>query len=466
MAEAAAEEGRFRKGSLFGHVTRMSLTSAVGLAALFLVDFADVLFISMLGKAALAAAVGYAGTILFFTVSLGIGLAIAAGAVVARAIGAGGPGVARSRTGHVLVHAVAVTAVAALLMLLSLEPVTALAGASGETQALAMGYLAIVVPSLPVLVAGMVAGAVLRAHGDARRAMWSTLAGGLVNALLDPLLIFGLGLELTGAALASVAARFVIAGWALHALFVHHGGLGRPRLAGVLADLRPVMAIAVPAILTQLATPVGMGFVLRSMAAHGESAVAGMAVVMRLTPLAFVALFALSGAIGPIVGQNAGAGDYARVRGAWRAGLAFTGLYTLAVAALLFALRHPLADLFGAIGPMRDLILLFCGPVALLWVFNGVIFTANAAFNNLGRPFWSTWLNWGRHTLGTVPFVLAGGAVAGAEGVLVGQAAGGAVFAAVAVLLVRRAIAEGGKPPPRPPFARQARLMRLFSLRR
>ncbi|PKP84073.1 MAG: MATE family efflux transporter, partial [Alphaproteobacteria bacterium HGW-Alphaproteobacteria-2] len=64
MAGAAVEEGRFRKGDLFGHVTRMSLTSAVGLSALFLVDFADMLFISMLGKAALAAAVGYAGTIL------------------------------------------------------------------------------------------------------------------------------------------------------------------------------------------------------------------------------------------------------------------------------------------------------------------------------------------------------------------------------------------------------------------
>ena len=58
---------------------------------------------------------------------------------------------------------------------------------------------------------GMVGGAILRAHGDAKRAMMATIYGGLVNAVLDPILIFGLDLELTGAALASVAARLTIA---------------------------------------------------------------------------------------------------------------------------------------------------------------------------------------------------------------------------------------------------------------
>lgn len=53
----------------------------------------------------------------------------------------------------------------------------------------------------------MVFGAILRAQGDARRATMATIWGALVNAVLDPILIFGLGLDLTGAALASVAVR-------------------------------------------------------------------------------------------------------------------------------------------------------------------------------------------------------------------------------------------------------------------
>mgnify|MGYP000126709350 CR=1 FL=1 len=71
------------------HITVMAMTSSVGLMAVFLVDFVDMIFIAMLGKAELAAAVGYAGAILFFTSSFGIGMAIAGGALVARALGEG-----------------------------------------------------------------------------------------------------------------------------------------------------------------------------------------------------------------------------------------------------------------------------------------------------------------------------------------------------------------------------------------
>ena len=77
---------KFLSGNLFGHVANMSLLASVGLVAVFLVDFVDMIFISMLGKAELAAAIGYAGAILFFTTSFGIGLGIAAGALVARLV--------------------------------------------------------------------------------------------------------------------------------------------------------------------------------------------------------------------------------------------------------------------------------------------------------------------------------------------------------------------------------------------
>jgi Na+-driven multidrug efflux pump len=71
---------------------------------------------------------------------------------------------------------------------------------------------------------------------------------------------------------------------------------------------------------------VGQAFVTRAMAEFGEAAVAGMAIVARLTPVAFGVIFALSGAVGPIIGQNAGAGEGARVRRAYRDALLFTAV--------------------------------------------------------------------------------------------------------------------------------------------
>jgi putative MATE family efflux protein len=463
---AGQDQAKFLQGSLFGHVTVMALTGSVGLVAVFLVDFIDMVFISMLGVPELAAAVGFAGAILFFTTSFGIGMAIAAGALVARALGRGDAAAARRLTTNTLVYGVVFGAIFAALVWAFLRPITALVGASGPTQDLAVGYLSIIVPSLPFLLLGMMGGAILRAHGDARRAMFATIAGSLVNLVLDPILIFGLGLDLTGAALASVAARVTIGAVSVLPILRHYGGFEAPSRAGLIVDLRPVFAIALPAILTQLATPIGSAYVVRAMAEFGDEAVAGMAIVLRLTPVAFGVIFALSGAIGPIIGQNAGAERFDRVRRAWIDGLIFAALYTVGVTALLVALRGPLGGLFGVEGVARDLLYLFCGPLALAWFFNAVLFVCNASFNNLGRPFWSTIVNWGRHTLGTVPFVIGFSAWLGAPGVLIGQAVGGILFAALAAALTIQVIGRHERPDGPTPFQRAARQVRLYYERR
>ena len=463
MAEAPA---KFLTGNLFRHITVMSLTASVGLMAVFVVDFIDMIFISMLGKAELAAAIGYAGAILFFTTSFGIGMAIAAGALVARALGAGDEQMARRRTTNSLIYGVIFGAIFSALVWVNLEPIVRLVGASGETLTLAVGYLQIIVPSLPLLLVGIVGGAILRAHGDARRAMMATVYGSLVNAVLDPILIFGLDLELTGAAWASVAARATIGITALVPILRYHGGFDRPSLKCLIEDLPPVATIAVPAILTQLATPVGQAYVTRAMAEFGEAAVAGMAIVARLTPVAFGVIFALSGAVGPIIGQNAGAGDSDRVRRAFRDALLFTVLVVGVVSLALFLLRAPIAALFQAEEITLTLVYLFCGPLALAFFFNGLIFVSNAAFNNLGHPFYSTLINWGRHTLGTIPFVIVFAAWFGAPGVLIGQAAGGVLFGLIAWGLAQRVIATPPAKDPREPYQRQSRLFQVLHARR
>lgn len=439
-AGASATQAKFLSGSLMRHIAVMSLTASVGLMAIFLVDLVDMIFISMLGHEELAAAVGYAGAILFFTTSFGIGMSIAAGALVARALGEGDKQTAKRRAATALLYGVVIGSVFAAIVWAFVPQLTALLGASGETLVLATGYLRIILPSLPILIVGMVGGAILRAHGDARRAMMATIWGGVVNAVLDPILIFGLDLELTGAALASVCARATIAVMSIYPVLRHHGGLDRPRSVDFKVDFAAIMTIALPAILTQFATPVGQAYVTRAMAQFGEDAVAGMAIVGRLVPVSFAVIFALSGAIGPIVGQNFGAGQLDRVRRAIRDGLVFVLCVSVGVSAILFILRAPIADLFNAEGLSRDLVYLFCGPLALAWFFNGVIFVTNASFNNLGHPFYSTWINWGRQTLGTIPLVILGASLWGAPGVLIGQAAGGLFFAVIALALSARTL--------------------------
>lgn len=405
---------------------------------------------------------GYAGTLLFFTNSINIGLSIAAGTLVARSVGAGEEVEAREYATSVALYGLLTGILVPGVTLSFLPGLLGLLGAEGEPLRLAIRYVTIILPTMPVMSVAMVGMAVLRAHGDARRSMMSTLWGGGVNAVLDPLFIFGLGLGLDGAAIASVIARLAIAGTAMWPALRIHKGFSPPRAGLVLRDFRPVTAVAVPAVLTSLATPMGNALVTREMAQFGTDAVAGMAIIGRLTPVAFSVMLALSGAIGPIVGQNFGAGETYRVRRSFFVALQFCAVYVAVVSAILFAVRVPLAGLFEASGQTLALLYLFCGPLALASYFNGVIFVANASFNNLGHPIYSTWVNWGRHTLGTWPPAMLGGALFGAGGVLIGQAAGGLVFAALAYWLGRRVMRDIAEPCPMEAFAEHRRLHQLF----
>ncbi|NJL08190.1 MAG: MATE family efflux transporter, partial [Methylacidiphilales bacterium] len=86
MTDTAAPA--FTHGSTFKHVVVMTSTGSVGLMAIFAVDFLNLFYISLLGEMELAAAIGYAGTVLFFATAVSIGVTIAGTALVSRALGA------------------------------------------------------------------------------------------------------------------------------------------------------------------------------------------------------------------------------------------------------------------------------------------------------------------------------------------------------------------------------------------
>jgi Na+-driven multidrug efflux pump len=129
--------------------------------------------------------------------------------------------------------------------------------------------------------------------------MYVTLGAGCLTAVLDPMFIFGFDLGVHGAAIATVISRFALVGIGLYGLIRVHNLIAMPSDPVIIGrEIRPFLAIGLPALMTQIATPVGNTFVTTTMAEHGDAAVAGWAVVGRLIPVAFGALFALSGRSG------------------------------------------------------------------------------------------------------------------------------------------------------------------------
>ncbi len=440
-ARRGAKPPKFVTGSLLRHLLVMTGTGALGLVAIFIGDLANIYFLSLLPeRKELVAAVGYGSSILMLTIGIGIGLAIAATALVSPALGAGQNVRARRLTANAHCWTFVVSSVLALVVFLLIPQLVDLLGATGRTRELAIAYLQITVPALPPLALGMTSSAVLRSVGDARRAMNITLFGAITNVVLDPILIFGLDMGIEGAAWASALSRVTVLLVGLHGVAIVHGLMGRPKWRTFLADGRPLALVAVPAVATNLATPAANAYITAVISQHGDAAVAGWTIIGRIMPVAFGSIFALSGVVGPIIGQNYGARDTGRMHETLRLAVYVTGAFT-AGAWLLLALTAPLiVDQFRAEGETADLVMLFCRWLAPLFFFLGALFVSNAVFNTLGRPHISTALNWGRATIGTIPFVLAGDALAGAEGVIVGWIVGASAFGLVGVALGHRLI--------------------------
>ena len=416
------------------HVAVMTATGSVGLMAIFVVDLLSLFYVSRLGDQTYKAAVGYSSQVLFLAMAINIGLTIAISATVSRALGEGDRAKARRLAASGLMLCALIASLVSLGLFIYRGQILQFAlHAQGRSGEVAYNFLAITLPANILMGLGMCFSGVLRAAGDARRAMYVTLAGGVVTAFTDPLLIFGFGLGVYGAAWATVISRLVFIGVGAWGAVSIHDLVGRPDWRAIPRDLRPIMFIGLPAILANLATPVAAVYTTRIFSDFGEAAVAASAIIDRVIPVLFGVIFALTGSIGPIIGQNLGARLMGRVRRAITDSfLLSVGYAFLAWAAL--ALVSPLIIAgFDARGESAHLVTFFARYGVSMWVFVTCLFVANTVFNNLGFPLLATAFNWGRATLGTIPFATLGAKLAGAEGAMMGIAFGAALFGLSAV---------------------------------
>ncbi len=431
----AAPVGRFLTGSTMGHVVRMTATGAIGITFVFAVDAVNLFWLSVLGREILMSAVGYAFAIQFFAVSTGVGVMIAMTAMVSRAIGAGDRDLARRQATSGILYNCLVQTVAAAVAIGFRHELLALVGAEGEALQLAARYLALSMPSIVIMAIGLSGSAALRAEGDGRRAMQVTLIGGTVLLVVDPIFIVVMGLGLDGAALGIWIFRTTMAVLALYYCTVSHRLLARPSGRDMAACGLPLAAIALPAMATQMATPFGNALLTSVVAKFGDSAVAGWAVVNRLTVVAFGGLFALGGAIGGIFGQNFGAGSMDRVRQTFRDAVLFCVGYAGVVWLTLMGLSGQIAMGFGLGEEASAVLRAFTHVGAMSFMLGGLLFVANSAFNTLGRPLWASVLSWVREGVLMLPAALWLSTLFDARGAVYAQALVGAGMGVLAAWL-------------------------------
>jgi putative MATE family efflux protein len=421
-------QAKFLQGSIMRHIVVMTVTGAIGLMSVFLVDLADLYFLTQLKNTNITAAIGFAGALAFINLNLSIGTGIAAAALVARNMGMRNPARAKEFATSSWLFTILVSTAYTLLIALFLPQILSVLGATGETLRQAKLFIWTLTPGFIFLAAALSCSFSLRGIGSAQRAMYITLSAAIATLVLDPIFIFKFGWGIQGAAAANAISDFIAFLVGMHGLVIVNKFLGRPSFAGLKRDFSEIWKIAFPAVLTQLATPFAIIYTTRLVAPFGDEAVSASAIIGRLVPVAFGVIFSLSGSVGPVIGQNFGAKNFDRVRQALRDGMMFSAIYTIIVSILIYFLRNHIAGLFNASPRATELVVFFATYVGVSWAFAGAQFVGSAAFNNLGRPGLSTWFNWGKATLGTIPFAMVGAQYWGPEGIMAGTAIGAILF--------------------------------------
>ncbi len=417
----------------------------VGLLAIMSFGLVDSWFVSRLGALPLAA-VSYTLPVGFVVAAMAMGIGVGTSSVIARLLGQG----AKRRVRRIATHAFLLCILLGIVLLsagwLLMEPIFGLLGADRTTMPLVRDYMQIYLIGLVFVVGPTIGGAILRALGDAKSPGFLLAMTAVVNAILDPILIFGWfgfpRLEIKGAALATVVANAA----AFAAMLVI--GIRRDKfltLRGmklILDSWRRILHVGLSATATGLMAPLTSAFVTAMVARFGQTAVAGFGVGIRTEALALLPLMALGAALGPFVGQNAGAGCLERVRAAHNWCLRFLAVYGLGMAAVLSIFAEFIVALFtddpgateAAVTQLRILPWTYC----LL----GVTMLANTSLNALGKPLAAAAVSLCRTLVVYVPLSWLLGLLLGLKGVFFGGALGNLVSAAVGFALLRRGLRQ------------------------
>ncbi|MGB3623235.1 MAG: MATE family efflux transporter, partial [Ketobacter sp.] len=262
---------------------------------------------------------------------------------------------------------------------------------------------------------------------------------GLVNGIMDPLLIFGIGpfpeLGIRGAAIATVMS------WALSALailviLIHKRRL--MRIADIFGKRRTTWAailhLAIPASATNLMMPI-TAMVLTAMAATlGHHAVAGFGVGTRIEAISLVIIIALSSALAPFVGQNYGAGNSMRIRESLRYTLSFALGCELLIAAVLYLNGDFVADLFTEQEQTKEAIRWYLLLVPLSYGCQGLVMLSCSTLNAMHRPLYGTLISVFRLFVLTIPLAWLGSHWFQAAGLYGGVAVANVIAGVSAVL--------------------------------
>jgi putative MATE family efflux protein len=405
----------------------------------------DVFWVARLGADAVAT-VGLTESLLSLVFSVGLGLSLSTTAMVARRTGEKDPSGAAVAGVQAIMLGLAISVAIGIPGIFLAPRLLSLMGASPQTVAVGSGYARIALGGSGSILMLFLNNAIFRGAGDAAIAMRLLWVSNIINFVLDPCLIFGLGpcprLGVTGAALATFIGRSIAVIYQLYRLW-----RGTERIRILRDQIRPNLRVMLRLVRVSLTGILQFGIahtswiaLVRIVSLFGAVALAGYTIAIRIVIFVILPAWGLSNAAATLVGQNLGAGQPARAEASvWRT--AFYNMIFLGSVGVFFVTSaDPVVRLFTkdpAVLPLAaaSLRILSYGNVAYAC---GMVMLQ--AFNGAGDTLTPTILNFLCFWLLEIPlaYFLAIPAGMNANGVFVSIVTAQATVAGLGVILFKR----------------------------
>ena len=329
-------------------VLKNALPAMAAMLMVLVYNLADTFFIGQTHDALQVAAVSLATPVFLIFMAIGTMFGIGGTSVISRALGEGKTEYAKKVCSFCMWGCVIVGVVMSACMIILIEPILSLVGASADTWNLAKTYLMIVVCCGPFVLISNCYSNVVRTEGESAKAMMGTLVGNLLNVILDPILILGFGWNIAGAAIATVIGNVIGAIYYI-AYFVR----GKSSLSISLKDFTvknkvasAVLAIGVPAALGSVLMSVSQIIINSQMAEYGDMAIAAMGVAMKVVIITGMVCMGLGQGVQPILGYCVGAKLWDRFKKVLRFSLVFAFLLSVVLTGICYLFTNQIVSAF------------------------------------------------------------------------------------------------------------------------
>ena len=423
-------------------VVKLGLPLVAGMFIMVLYNLVDTYFIGLMRDDYQLAAVNLAYPVMMVTIALSNMIGTGASSLIARSLGAGN----RNKACHTVTAGFVLTVLLSLIVMVCglafLPTIIRGLGAGKMTWEYTRQYVQVLLAGSLFTMGNYIFGQLLRSEGSVKYSILGMIIGTIANIILDPVFIFLLGMEIRGAAIATILGN--AAGLAVSAYIYFSGrALLRPSMKYLLPTgeiLREIFWVGIPASLETLLTSAAYIVNNHLAVSYGELTVAAMGVAQKIMSLGNYIYQGFAAGTQPIMGYNYGAGNFRRMRQVLSAGLMVVSLTEVCVMAAYGLFAPQLIGLFTDSGQVIATGSKVLRTIMFILPFVGATSMSRMSFQAMGKPQYAFGITFIRQLFLYVPLLLVLNHIFGFNGMIWAQPVTELIMMMVSVGLLRHII--------------------------